>query len=87
MGWEIRSVVPAIVFLEDRAVRSRLADLDTLFDRFELRGRAALGWLRRPSGAPRGVLWFQAIGRRRAAAGRRQVYGPRRRDCGQSARE
>lgn len=80
LGWDVSSVVPAIVFLEDRSVRTRLANLDTLFDRFELRGRAALAWLRRPSGAPRGVLWFQAIGERKSPAGRRRVYEPRRRN-------
>ena len=32
IGWDVRSVVPAITFLEDRTVRNRLAQLDTLFD-------------------------------------------------------
>ena len=87
IGWDVRSVVPAITFLEDRTVRNRLAQLDTLFDRYELRGRAALAWLRRPSGVPRGALWFQAIDRPNATAARRCVYGPRRHERTQSARQ
>jgi hypothetical protein len=75
-GWEVRLVVPAIVFVDDRAVRNRLARFDTLFDRFELRGRAAVAWVRRPGGRPSGVLWFQGIGDGRRSSARR-VYPSR----------
>ncbi|HSO01381.1 MAG TPA: helix-turn-helix transcriptional regulator [Gaiellaceae bacterium] len=58
-GWMPRAVLPAIVFLEHSATRKRLARIDTLFDRFDLRGKAALSWLRRPIDAtPHGLLWF-----------------------------
>jgi len=65
-GWEVRAVVPAIVFAEHRTTRERLARLDALFDRYSLRGRAAISWLRRPEAAgsalPGGILWFTELG-------------------------
>lgn len=77
-GWEVRAVVPAIVFVDDRRTRNRLADLDVLFDRYSLRGRVALSWLRHPSGLPAGVLWFAPIPASvRRPAGQR-VYPGRR---------
>lgn len=57
LGWTVRSVIPAIIFIEDRTTRRRLAALDSLFDRFDLRGRSAVSWLRAPHGAPSGLLW------------------------------
>lgn len=67
-GWTPRNVVPAIVFLEHSATRKRLALVDALFDRFTLRGRAALTWLREPvSPIPSGLLWMTAAGERREA--------------------
>ena len=57
-GWHVSSVVPASIFTEDRTTRRRLADLGSLFDRFDLRGRAAISWLRMPSGTPSGLLWI-----------------------------
>lgn len=65
-GWEGRHVIPAIVFLEHSATRKRLAMVDALFDRFSLRGRPALSWLREPTAPmPSGLLWFTAAGERR----------------------
>ncbi len=64
LGWEIRAVVPAIVFLEDRTTRRRLADHTILFDRFALVGRPARRWTRDPAASqppPSGVLWFQSL--------------------------
>ena len=56
-GWRERAVVPAIVFVEDRTTRNRLGRVLGLFDRYELRGRAAVTWLRRPGiPAPTGLL-------------------------------
>jgi transcriptional regulator with XRE-family HTH domain len=59
-GWDVRAVVPAIVFLDDRTIRNRVARVDTLFDAFSLRGRAAMSWMRNPTAAPSGLLWFTA---------------------------
>lgn len=79
LGWQVRSVVPVIVFAEDDALRRRLRRLETLFDRYPLRGRAAVTWLRRPVETPTGVLWITALAgsRQKLAVGRR-VYGRRR---------
>jgi len=63
-GWSVDRVVPAIVFLEDRTTRRHLARLDALFDRFELRGRSAVTWARRPlASGPHlsGVMWLQKL--------------------------
>ncbi len=60
-GWEVRAVVPAIVFTDDRTTRDRLQRLTALFDRYSLRGRSAISWLRHPDGAPSGLLWLAAI--------------------------
>ena len=71
-GWSPRVVVPAIVFLEHSATRKRLARTDSLFDQFDLRGREALSWLRRPREAfPRGVLWFANATQRSGSPGPR----------------
>lgn len=58
VGWEVQGVIPAIVFAESPTTRRRLDAFDTLFDRFERRGRACISWLRRPTDVPTGVLWF-----------------------------
>jgi transcriptional regulator with XRE-family HTH domain len=78
-GWSPRAVVPAIVFLEHSATRKRLARIDTLFDRFDVRGKAALSWLRRPTDAmPQGLLWFgRAKQRPRSHGPRVRVRGSR----------
>jgi transcriptional regulator with XRE-family HTH domain len=60
-GWEVRHVVPAIVFADDRTTRRRLAVVDTLFDRFAVRGRACISWPRHPGTPPSGVLWFVLV--------------------------
>ena len=78
-GWSPRAVVPAIVFLEHSATRKRLARIDTLFDRFDVRGKAALSWLRRPTeAAPHGLLWFARAKQRPGSRGPRvRVRGSR----------
>jgi hypothetical protein len=53
--------VPAIVFVEHRTTRDHLERLTPLFDRFALRGRAAIAWTRRPTGVPTGLLWFVTV--------------------------
>lgn len=60
-AWQPRTVVPAIVFAEDATTRSRIRRLDTLFDRYDTRGRRALSWLRRPDQPTTGLLWFRAL--------------------------
>jgi transcriptional regulator with XRE-family HTH domain len=59
-GWQPRVVIPAIAFAENRTTRERIRRLGTMFDRFDVRGRAALSWLRRPhrEPAPTGLLWL-----------------------------
>lgn len=49
-------VVPLLLLHESAASRRRLASLEPLFSRFSVRGRAAVSWLRRPVGAPAGLL-------------------------------
>ena len=70
-GWSPRVVLPAIVFLEDRTTRNRLNRVDALFAVFNLRGRAALSWIRRPTDAetaPGGLLWLTHAGRARRSS-------------------
>jgi transcriptional regulator with XRE-family HTH domain len=80
LGWDARSVVPAIVFVEHRTTRDRLARLDVLFDRYALRGRAALSWVRRPGPGPvpSGLLWFTATASARQPGMRARYRPPRR---------
>ncbi|MGQ0608220.1 MAG: helix-turn-helix transcriptional regulator [Chloroflexota bacterium] len=78
-GWDVRAVVPAIVFTDDRAIRKRLNQVETLFDRYALRGRSAISWTRAPDGVPPGLLWFASLGDSTAPrASARRVYPPRR---------
>ena len=78
LGWQVRSVVPVIVFAEDDALRRRVRRLETLFDRYPLRGRAAVSWLRRPSDVPTGLIWITAMaGSKRSFAVGQRVYPPR----------
>lgn len=60
LGWsDVSAVVPVLVIGDTRAARSVIAHHDALFQRFTVRGRSALAWLRRPrGGAPTGMLWF-----------------------------
>lgn len=73
-GWEPMAVVPAVVFVEDRTTRNRLTRLASLFDGFDVRGRRAIGWLRRPieQPVPTGLLWFASV-----APARGRVVGRR----------
>ena len=64
-GWpRPRSVIPVIVFTEDRTTRRDLARMAGLFDRYELHGRTALSWLRRPGDGdrvPTGLLMLRDL--------------------------
>jgi transcriptional regulator with XRE-family HTH domain len=65
-----RAVVPAFIFQEDMTTRRRIERLASLFDRYSLRGRAAISWLRQPGVAvPTGLLIF-------SGANRGSVRGP-----------
>jgi transcriptional regulator with XRE-family HTH domain len=72
-----RAVVPAIVILEGTTARRRVARMAPLFDRYDLRGRSALQWLRRPAPGPSGLLLLRELpsgnGVDRRRAGRRRV--------------
>lgn len=61
LGWNVAAVVPGIVLSENRTTRRRLATLDTLFDAYAVRGRAALAWLQRPHAPSPGMLWFVGV--------------------------
>lgn len=63
LGWsDVSAVVPVLVIGDTRRARSVVARHDALFQRFTIRGRAALAWLRRPhGGAPTGLLWFANV--------------------------
>jgi transcriptional regulator with XRE-family HTH domain len=81
VGWRIAHVVPAIVFLEDRTTRRRLYELSGLFDRYSLRGREAISWVRRPASpaerSPSGLLWFFSVPNARVARISGQRVHPR----------
>jgi transcriptional regulator with XRE-family HTH domain len=69
-----RAFVPAFVFREAMTTRRRVQRLAPLFARFELRGGAAVSWLRHPgAAAPAGLLIFSAAnqGRTRGPGWRR----------------
>ena len=59
-GWDVpQAVVPALVIADRRAARRTVAQHETLFTRYSIRGRAAVAWIRHPRGpAPAGLLWF-----------------------------
>lgn len=63
LGWPRPvHIVPALVFMERRVTRRRLAGIDALLGRYALRGRAAISWVRRPGApAPSGLLWFTEV--------------------------
>ena len=69
LGWRDASIVmPMLLFSDDSTVRRRVARLAPLFGQFDLRGRAAVSWLRSPSlvaapltRQPRGLLIFSDL--------------------------
>ena len=60
LGWhDLAAVVPAFVIGDTRTARRVVAQHPALFERFVVRGRRALAWIRRPSAPPStGLLWF-----------------------------
>lgn len=83
LGWQPVAIVPAIVFAENRTTRRQVGALGTLFDRYALRGRRCLSWLRWPAdeagSPPTGLLWFTSATRARAPKITGQRVRPRRR--------
>lgn len=62
LGWEPpTSSVCALVIAEGRTARRVVSAHETLFRQFDLRGRAAVAWLQRPTAPASGLLWFQRI--------------------------
>lgn len=55
-GWQVRTVVPALVLEEGTSQRRLLKAHTGLFRRYDVGGRAALSWLRHPDSAASGVL-------------------------------
>jgi hypothetical protein len=63
-GWDVTAVVPALLILEGSTARRRVAAYAAMFGRLELRGQAALRWLRQPPARgphPRGALCFTTL--------------------------
>lgn len=75
VGWpRPRRVVPVLVIGESRAARRVIRDHDAVFRRFDVRGRQAWAWLRRPAmarPAPTGLLWFVNLPRAHRSGTRR----------------
>jgi transcriptional regulator with XRE-family HTH domain len=62
LGWATPTfVVPALVIAEGRTARRVVALHEPLFRRFDVRGRAAVAWPRRPTTGVTGLLWFQPV--------------------------
>ena len=60
-GWDVRGVVGALVIAEGRTARRRIAEHAVLFGGYEVRGRAARAFVRRPRGGVRGLLTFVTL--------------------------
>lgn len=60
-GWDVRDVVGALVVAEGRTARRRISEHAVLFDGYEIRGRAARAFVRRPRAAVRGLLAFVSL--------------------------
>jgi transcriptional regulator with XRE-family HTH domain len=54
-------VVPMLLVAEGSTNRGRIRGLDSLFSRFERRGRRAASWLRKPAGPVSGLLVFSDL--------------------------
>lgn len=82
-GWRPRRVVGALVVLEGRTARRRVAQHHVLFARFETRGRAASAFVRDPRRHADGLLAFVSLPRttqdRLRRPGQQRVSRPGRR--------
>lgn len=81
IGWRPGLIVPAIIVADSTTARRRTATLGPLLSRFNLRGPAALAWLRAPVTPASGLLMLTKLPHTAGAdarrAGRRRVR-PRR---------
>ncbi|MGH2446229.1 MAG: hypothetical protein ACRDGD_09350 [Candidatus Limnocylindria bacterium] len=59
-GWaDVAIVIPALVVGDSRNARAIVAEHGALFARYDVRGRAALAWIRHPTvPMPTGLLWY-----------------------------
>lgn len=82
LGWTaVDAVIPALVIGDSRVARRAVATHAALFARYNLRGRGALAWLRRPHDPiPAGLLWFASRPNSHQALIRRNQRAPRRPD-------
>jgi hypothetical protein len=81
-GWQPRARIPVLLIREGSTPRRHVASHASLFGRFNLRGRAAMGWLLRPADpAPAGILMFTKLSDARSGdlrrAGRQRVRSGR----------
>lgn len=77
-GWSPpAAVVPALVIADDRQQHRLIARHAALFSRFELRGRGARAWLRRPDAAVRGLLLFLPMTNAQVVSVRKAMRGQR----------
>lgn len=81
-GWaEVTAVVPALVIGDSRTARNLVAAHAALFARFDVRGRVALAWIRRPvEPSPAGLLWFATRQDSRQVTNRRARRPSKRHD-------
>ena len=56
LGWRVDAVVPCLIVADGRSNRRRIAQYAALFERYSLRGRSALAWLRSPHPTAHGLL-------------------------------
>lgn len=65
VGWEPEVVVPALILGDAHTARRIVGEHAAAFARFNVRGRQARAWIRRPasspSGTPTGLLWFAKL--------------------------
>ncbi len=71
LGWPATRAIPCLVVAESTTNRRHLAAHQRLFARLILRGKGAVAWLRRPDGAPGGLLLFAKLPDRIGADARR----------------
>lgn len=57
--------IPMILFTESMTTRRRVAALSSLFTQFDMRGKAAIHWLRDPRSPVAGLMIFTTVGTRR----------------------
>jgi transcriptional regulator with XRE-family HTH domain len=81
LDWtDVAAVIPVLVIGDSRVARRTVAAHAALFARFSLRGRLALAWLRQPTSAPPGLLWFANRPDSHQATIQRGPRAPRRPD-------